>query len=269
MLTFLSPAIPSVARSAKSAECGALIARLSVLSKLSAEEVHLLKGLGRFTKQHGARTELSAGEERFKPRILISGWASQQRLLSDGRRQIINFLLPGDIVGSLEQFSSALDCESVALTSVVTADASTLTTTIEKGDFRREGLARALRLMAQQETALMRDQIVRLGRQTAYERLVHLMLELHCRLQAAGLATEYDFAMPLTQDILADSLGLSIVHVNRTLQQARRDGLLEIRSGQVKIIDLKLMQTVADWAPPVVNKTPALPAELRNIGKAW
>lgn len=269
MLTFLSPAMPSVARSGKFGECGALISRLSALSKLSADDVHLLRGLGRFTKQHSARTEILTGEERFKPRILVSGWASQQRLLSDGRRQIVNFLLPGDIVGSLEQLGPVLDCESVALTNVVTADASTLATTVEKGDFRRAGLARALRLMGQQETALMRDQIVRLGRQTAYERLVHLMLELHCRLQAAGLATEYDFAMPLTQDILADALGLSIVHVNRTLQQARRDGLLEIRSGQVKIIDLKLMQTVADWVSVPSSRIPALPVELRNIGKAW
>ena len=102
----------------------------------------------------------------------------------------------------------------------------------------------------------MSDHIVRLGRQTAYERMVHLMLEFHHRLQIAGLATNDSFPMPLTQEVMADSLGLSVVHVNRTLQQVRRDGLLEIRSGQVKLLDLKLMQAVADWVPVPPSTTP-------------
>ena len=270
MLAFLSPAFPGAARSDKHPGCAAFLSRLSARSRLSAEDVALVQGLGRASRQHPARTEIWNGDAPAAPRVVVSGWACQQRLLSDGRRQIIGFLLPGDAVGSLEPPEPASDVTCMALTAVVTADASALVAAVAQGDPMREGLARAVRLLARHETALLRDQVVRLGRQTAYERLAHLMLELHARSRLAGLAGEADFAMPLTQDMLADALGLSIVHVNRTLQQVRRDGLLEIRSGRVRIIDTRLMRTVADWAPPTLPRQPSTwPAEVREAGRTW
>jgi CRP-like cAMP-binding protein len=90
-----------------------------------------------------------------------------------------------------------------------------------------------------------------LGRQTAYERLVHLVLEFYGRLQAIGMVDGDSFALPLTQDILADALGLSVVHINRTLQQVRRDRLLDMRGGQVTLRQLDLMRAMADWVVPV------------------
>ena len=81
----------------------------------------------------------------------------------------------------------------------------------------------------------MGDQITRLGRRTAYERFGNLLLELYHRLHVVGLARDGRFALPLTQEMLADALGLSVVHVNRTVQQMRRDGLLELRAGTVVI----------------------------------
>jgi CRP-like cAMP-binding protein len=91
----------------------------------------------------------------------------------------------------------------------------------------------------------LRDQVVRLGRRSAYERTVHLVLELHERLNAVGLAAGQCFALPLTQDVLADALGLSVVHVNRVLAQARRDGLFELRGGYVVIHGLERMEAAA------------------------
>ena len=93
------------------------------------------------------------------------------------------------------------------------------------------GLAEAVAMMSYADEINLRDQIVRLGRQTAYERLVHLVLEFHSRLQAIDMVDGNTFSLPLTQEILADALGLSVVHINRTLQQVRRDRLLDMRGG--------------------------------------
>ncbi len=223
-----------------------LDAFISRLSALSAKELSLVRGLGRFTRSHLAGTEIGADAKPMMARVVLSGWACQQRMLGDGRRQIISLLLPGDVIGGLEPLDLRADHSVVALTQVITVDATALVKAIASGDPAYRGLARAARLLALGETALMRDQIVRLGRQTAYERMVHFLLELHARLKAAGLATPDTFALPLTQEVLADVLGLSVVHTNRVMQQVRHDGLLETRSGQVKILDLQAMRTVAD-----------------------
>ncbi len=227
----------------------AFILRLSALCKLSAEEIHLLQGLGRFVRSHLSNTEIAVDGAPMSARVVVSGWACQQRMLGDGRRQIISLLLPGDVIGSLDQPKLPSKDSFVALTPLVTAEASALVKAVASGDPAYRGLARAVRLLTQQEIAMMRDQIVRLGRQTAYERMTHLMLELHARLQLVGIAGNNAFPMPLTQETLGDVLGLSAVHTNRVMQQMRRDGLLETRSGQVKILDLKAMRTVADWLP--------------------
>ncbi len=230
----------------------AFTSRLSSQGKLSRKEVDLLRDLGRFSRSHAPGTEIGAEAKPGMARIVVSGWACRQRVLGDGRRQIINLILPGDVIGNLEQPELSCGDSFVALTQLVTVDASVLATTIASGDPTYLGLARAARLLARHETAQMRDQIVRLGRQTAYERMVHLLLELHARSQLAGMASDDAFAMPLTQEVLSDCLGLSIVHVNRTLQQIRRDGLLQIGAGQVKILNLTLMLAVADWPPTAI-----------------
>jgi len=180
---------------------------------------------------------------------MVSGWACRQRVLSDGRRQITSFILPGDMVGSLQQPEPSLDYSVMALTQVVTVDASALMSAVAGGDPIHRGLARAVRLLGPYEMVLTYNQIVRLGRQTAYERMVHLMLELLERLRLAGKAGSDTFPLPLTQEVLSDALGLSVVHVNRTMRQLRRDGLLEVYGGRVKILDLNAMREIADWIP--------------------
>ena len=246
----------SVNPSIKSSNSGALVSRLSSYCKLSVEEVNLITNLTRSTRTHLARTEIWNAEEVSKPRIMVSGWACRQRYLGDGRRQIINFILPGDAVGDWLQPDLHTDASTMALTEVVTADAGALAAAAQ-GACGHEGLSRLVRLMASLETSFLHNHIVRLGRQTAYERMVHLMLEFHSRLHTAEMIATDRFAMPLTQETLADSLGLSMVHINRTLMQMRRDGLLQIAFGMVKIIDMKLMRAVADWVPTKLDERSA------------
>ena len=94
------------------------------------------------------------------------------------------------------------------------------------------------------------EQVVRVGRRTAYERMCHLLLELHHRLSLVGLAQDWRFPMPLTQEILADATSLSIVHVNRTLTQLRREHLVEIRQGHVTLLEPAELISIADFRPP-------------------
>nr|WP_281372616.1 helix-turn-helix domain-containing protein [Phenylobacterium haematophilum] len=91
---------------------------------------------------------------------------------------------------------------------------------------------------------------MRLGRQTAYERLCHLLLEIRDRLLLVGMASETHFAMPMTQETLADATGLSIVHVNRILQQLRRERLLELQAGKAHLRDPAALAAIADYKAP-------------------
>jgi CRP-like cAMP-binding protein len=219
------------------------------LAELSAAEVQMLQLLTRQTRSYLPREELWNESKPSAPRIVISGWACRQRTLGDGRRQIVSFVLPGDPCHSLERPTIPGMCTVVALTAVVVADARVVETAVNEQRSDYPGLASAVRLLATHENLLLQDHIVRLGRQTAYERVVHLLLELRERLGTVSMVAQNVFPLPLTQEVLADALGLSIVHVNRTLQQIRRDGMLEFRGGSVTILDLDAMYAVADFMP--------------------
>lgn len=229
----------------------ALILRMSALSLLNTDEVALLREVTAAARPLPAQSELCVEGRVQPPLILLSGWACYQRLLGDGRRQIISFLLPGDIIGSVLRNGQPAAQMAAALTSVVVADARPLLQ-VGAADSSLPGLFTALNRIAYDDEVRLRDHVVRLGRQTAYERVVHLMLEIRSRLQAVGQVADDSFAVPVTQEVMADALGLSVVHINRTLQQIRRDRLFELRSGQVKLRHIELMEAMADWAPPVV-----------------
>jgi len=93
------------------------------------------------------------------------------------------------------------------------------------------------------------NQVVRLGRQSAYERLIHLLLEFHDRLKARDAVEDGSFVMPFTQEVLSDALGLSTVHTNRTLQQLRREHLIETHAATVRLVDPLLLAEISDYHP--------------------
>lgn len=225
--------------------------RMRGLAPLSEREVALVLALGSQRQVHDPGAELfGEGHLRGRPKVLLSGWACRCRVLPDGRRQIFTFILPGDAVALCVHPSPSALSTSVALTRVVTADATTLAEAAFDHAEEHEGIASAVAAASALDDASLLDQIVRLGRHTAYERMAHLFLELRFRLAAVGLATENRFPMPLTQEVLADALGLSIVHVNRTMQQLRREGLIETRAGHVEILQPEVMAAVCDFRPP-------------------
>jgi CRP-like cAMP-binding protein len=214
------------------------VRRLSLFATLSPEDVSELQARFGRAEAHKAGWTLGAAETR--PFFLVSGWACLAHGLSDGRRQILAFLLPGDGVGFDLLSRSRKSVEVIALTEIKLRQA------LPGAFVPGPRLARALAGAAAAQQGRLIDHVVRLGRQTAYERMAHLLLEFHDRLLDIAEASETGFEMPLKQEVLADALGLSLVHINRILQQLRRDGLVITRGKKMTLLNRAALMLAAD-----------------------
>lgn len=183
-----------------------------------------------------------------RPHYLVSGWACRFRHLSDGRRQIFDFVLPGEGIGVCLRPAPLANTSTTALTPVRLVDAAPLLRA-EALDSCKE-LVCALQTHADADERRMLDQVVRLGRLSALERLAHLILDLHQRLVVVGQADGDRFSLPLTQETLADALGLSVVHVNRTIQELRRQNLVQLERGVVRLPDRDGLARLAGYERP-------------------
>jgi CRP-like cAMP-binding protein len=238
-----------------------LLHRLAQFANLSVDEAALVTSLTDKTEEYSAGTELLAeGQSLDTPRLLTSGWACRFRLLPDGRRQIFEFILPGDLYGLCLRPQAIALTTTIALTPVTIADATALGDAIINRAEQYPGLAAACHSTASLDEAYLLNQLMRVGRQTAYERTAHLILELHERMSIVGLADETSVAMPLTQEIIADALGLSVVHLNRTLQQLRRNHLIEFKGGQMRLLQPEQLAALADFRSPHIMQS-AIAAE--------
>lgn len=221
-----------------------LARRLSALATLSDEDMALVSALPLERRHAAADVTLLAADR--PPRCMIvlqEGWALQCRRLADGRRQIVSIHLPGDLIGL-----SAL-AEAASPTSVRTVTPAVFGMVdpprVAELFARSPALTLAFHRLVTQESGVLTELVVSLGRLTAYERVAHLVVGLSRRLCAVGLAEPDRFSLPLTQAEISDHLGLSPVHVNRTLQQLRRDGLLDIQRRTAILPDPERLAAIA------------------------
>jgi len=178
---------------------------------------------------------------RAEALLVVRGWVARGVVLEDGRRQIIALNLPGDVLsGTVND-----DGELWSLTEVVAVDASRFRREVELQGALDDGLGQAWAAARVAERERLVHQIIRLGRLTAYERTAHLILELHEKQVRIGMAEPGQIALPISQDLMADLLGLSAVHMNRTLQQLRRDGLISYSPGRVMLPDPRALAGAA------------------------
>lgn len=227
-------------------ETAALSTRLSRLVLLAAADVQALHQAERDRRCISARQEIVGEAQPIRERrALLSGWACRQRILMDGQRQILSFLLPGDLIGVCHHRNPLAATTIVGVTEMVMCVAPPA----EEGSSLAEAYARSAAL----EERYLVAQITRLGRLNAYERLADWLLETRERLAMVGLSGGDRFALPITQEMLADALGLTSVHVNRTLQAMRRDGLLKLQGGMITLLDRDRLERLVDHKPTRIS----------------
>jgi CRP-like cAMP-binding protein len=243
---------------------GPVVRKLGTLIDLSNEEIACLESLqtdDRTFERHA--TLYSQGDRLELTHVVRDGWAMRYKMLSDGRRQILNFILPGDLIGLYGSLIETADHSVETLTRLQSFAFAPQRILDVFASCPRLGAAIAW--TAGQEEAILAEQVVRIGRRSAYERTAHLFLELLKRLQLVGLAGQHSFEMPLSQDVLADALGLSMVHVNRTLRRLRNAGLVRVVDRRLIIDDVAQLERIADFTSDYIDAGALPPATLAEL----
>ncbi len=176
---------------------------------------------------------------------VLSGWGFRYTLLPDGRRQILNFILPGDLIGLQASVAREMKHSIEALTSMLLCV------------FQREelwnlyqnhpGLAYDITWLAALEEQMLDRHLLSIGRRTALERMSYLLLHLHHRAFFVGLADRQGFSPPITQYHLADALGMSVVHTNKTLKRLYQSKLIRWKNRRIEFQDVKALREIAHW----------------------
>lgn len=213
--------------------------RVGDFASLDEQDIALLRSCAQSPKYVQARRDLPANLFAARGAVLIlDGWAHRSCLLADGRRQITGLLLPGEIVAS-SSIAGSVDSTVTAITPVNCCwlPENTVAT--------RPNLAQALDGMRAMEEQSLRRQIVRLGRLDALERIADWLLEIYERLEASGSCIGDTMPLPVTQETIADVLGLTSVHVNRVLGVLRRENVLTVQGGRVIFLDRERCRSIA------------------------
>ena len=197
---------------------------------------------------------LREGESTDQLQFVSEGWACRYKTTRDGTRQIVALLVPGDPANLDSLVFGHLDYGVRALTviKVLTVPRDRLLALAE----RHGGIAKSLSWLALSENAILSQWALCLGRLSAKQRLAHLFCELCVRLGRDDKDEngEVSFRLPLTQEQIADALGLTAVHINRTIQQLRRDRLVEVRPRSVTITDLDALCRIASFDPAYLHR---------------
>jgi CRP-like cAMP-binding protein len=223
-----------------------LTRKLSRLMALSAEEVRLLHDWQSSPRRIARGREIVVEGRNYDGLfILLDGVALRYRVLADGRRQVLNIVLPGDIIGYPGCFfASAL--YSISALGSCTVSLVSFSRFLQVFEAHPR-LGAAIFWSLSCETAMYAEHLIGIGRRSALERVAHFVLEMLTRLQAIGLADECSYRLPLTQELLADALGLSVQYVNQTLRQLREEGLAVMERQQVTITNLEALTALADF----------------------
>ncbi len=173
------------------------------------------------------------------------GWLARYKILHKGTRQILDFILPGQVFG----LPACLFPQApYSIATITQANVSAIPFDMIDNVFDRDpALAKALFWSTVQEAAILGEHLTGTGRRSAYERISHLLLELFVRLNTSHRSGEMTLSIPLTQELIADALGLSTVHVNRTLRALRQDKLVAVAGRSITIIDFEALSVLSDF----------------------
>jgi CRP-like cAMP-binding protein len=225
-----------------------LIRKLDNFTHLSDEEKHAICVISSEQTRIGARQDIiREGEVLDKVHLVLDGFGCRYKLLPDGRRQIIAHFIPGDFCNLRAFILAEMDHHIGTLSAVTLATISRRKLIELTDDYPR--ITQGLWWSAMVDEAITREWIVNVGSRTAEERVAHLMCEHFLRMRAVGRAEGNSVEMPITQMELGDTLGLSTVHVNRTIQHLRAEGLIALREKTLTILDLPRLQAIGVFNP--------------------
>lgn len=193
------------------------------------------------------------GQSNASAFILAEGWAMSYKLLPDGERQIVDFQMPGDFLGLRSILFRTSDHSIEAVTRIEASEV--LESDILDAFAHAPRLATAVLWAASRDEAMVVEHLVNIGRRSAEERMAHFLLELGARLMLVGIGDKCGFECPLTQYHLADTLGLSAVHVNRVLRNLRDDGFVTFQKGQVVFDDIDRLRKLAGFDASYMDQT--------------
>jgi CRP-like cAMP-binding protein len=219
---------------------------LKVFRQFTPEELSFVSSFkaGELTVDPRA-TILQEGTSSTHLFTVLLGWAFRYKMLPDGRRQILNFALPGDFLGLQASMFNEMTHSVEALTSMLLCV------------FPREriwelyehqaSLSFDITWLAAREEQILDGNLLNVGRRNAMERTAYLILHLFMRARDVGLAGKSNVTLPITQQHLADTLGMSIVHTNKTLRRLYDRKLLSWKSQRLEILDMDGLKETAEW----------------------
>lgn len=186
--------------------------------------------------------------------LVLGGFVARYKLLGEGQRQIFSFHIPGDIPDIHSLHMQVMDHSLGALTPCRVAYIPHAA--VHDLIVNHPNLGIAFWRDTLIDAAVFREWLANVGRRTAYQRIAHLFCEMYVRLQSVGLVEAWSFQLPITQVELADALGLSPVHVNRVLQDLRREGLIVSRGRVTEIANWERLQAAGDFDPGYLHLRP-------------
>ena len=192
---------------------------------------------GQFMLREGMRTEFST--------LLLSGYAYRHKLTADGERQIVSIHIPGDFMDLEGSLLTTADHNVQALTrgEIATIETRYLIALIDS----HPHVARAMWIDTLIDASIYREWVVNVGRRPAIQRIGHLLCEVARRLEIAGLGATTGYQFPMTQDQLADAVGLTPVHVNRTLKAMEAAKLIARHKRFIEIPDWERLRTMSGF----------------------
>lgn len=227
----------------------AFIRKLSRFGEFSPEEVDALSRIsGRSEHRPRGRDLVRQGDRPKAVQLLLSGWGFRYKVLKDGRRQIVAYLLPGDVCDLHGTMLGEMDHSIGLLTDAEVASVPTEEMRDLLDDHRQ--VERALWRSSLVDEATLREWLANIGQRDAFSRTGHHLCELWHRMKNMGMVSENEeFDLPVTQEELGDSLGLTSVHINRTIKRLRDEGLIALKLKRLTLLDPKRLGEVTGFDP--------------------
>jgi CRP-like cAMP-binding protein len=229
-----------------------LIRKLERLYSLSDEEKNGVLEIGSRVIEIGPRQDIVRdGDRPSDCKLILEGFACRYKLMPEGKRQIMSFHIGGDIVDLHSLLLERMDycVATVTRCKVSITPHQSVLELIEN----HPRIGRALWKDTLIDAAIFREWMASIGRRSAYQRIAHLMCELATRMDAVRLEKGSSYDWPITQSELGDALGLSTVHVNRTLQELRADGLITLRGSTLVIHSRERLANVGEFTPEYLH----------------